>query len=329
METGRSVGRTGDFKEHPHSHGTATEILAVGTATGIRALKVGAVGLLLTAAVQFAVVAIGGSVGLFADALHNLGDILTTIALWIAFAATRRAADRRYTFGYQRFEDLAGLGIVLAILGSGALAVYEGISHHLRGDVPSHLGLGVIAAAVGVVGNEAVAQVKIRAGRRIGSPSLMAEGQHSRVDGLASLAVVLGLGGVAIGWHWADAVVAVGIGSFIVALGIRAGTPIIGRLVDRVDPAVVERVARVAIGVEEVHEVHDIRVRWAGRSLYVLLHISLPGRLTIEEGHAIGEEVRQGIVHALPNVIQVDVHVDPFPRGGPDREATGPPVEDV
>lgn len=314
MGSGRPEHRAGDLHEDPHPHGTAAEMLAAGTATGIRALKIGVVGLLATAAVQFAVVAVGGSVGLFADALHNLGDILTTVALWIAFAATRRAADRSYTFGYQRFEDLAGLGIVFAILGSGVFAIYEGVSHHLQGNVPTHLALGIMAGGVGVVGNEVVAQVKVRAGRRIGSPSLVAEGQHSRVDGLASLAVVLGLTGVAIGWHWADAAVAVVIGSFIVLLGVRTGIPIVGKLVDRVDPAVVERVARIAIAVEEVHEVHDIRARWAGRSLYILLHISLPGDLTIEQGHDIGEEVRRRIVQALPNVIQVDTHIDPFPR---------------
>lgn len=300
--------------EHPHRHHgpvSAVEVLDASSREGIRALQIGAAGLLATAVVQFAVVAVGGSVALLADALHNIGDVLTTIGLWIAFIATRRAANARYTFGYQRLEDLAGLGIVLAIFISGGLAIREAVLQIVRAETPSHLTIGIAAALVGVLGNEAVAQVKIRTGKRIHSSALVAEGQHSRVDALASLAVAIGLTGVALGLHWADPAVGLAIGVLILSIGVTAARPIIARLADRVDPAVIERIARTAASVEEVVGVHAIRARWAGRALYVILHIELPGGMRLEEAHDIGEDVRHRIFGALPQVVQVDVHIDP------------------
>jgi cation diffusion facilitator family transporter len=304
-------GGGGAVNHHHHHHD-------LGSAQGIRALKISAAGLGLTAVVQFAVVAVGGSVALFADALHNLGDVFTTVALWIAFVATRRAANERYTFGYQRFEDLAGLVIVAAIFASAGWALYEGVTHLVRAQVPTHIPAGIAAAAVGVVGNEAVAQVKIRTGRRIGSPALVAEGQHSRVDGLASAAAVIGLGGVALGAGWADPVAGIVLGLVICRVGYTSAKPVLARVLDRIDPALIERIARLAIGVEEVQGVHDIRARYAGRALYVLLHVSLPEDMRLEEAHAAGERVRHEIVHHLPEVVQVDVHLDP----AGDSEAT-------
>jgi cation diffusion facilitator family transporter len=297
---------------HSHDHGAMGDVLAEGSAEGIRSLRISAAGLGATAIIQFVVVAIGGSVALLADALHNLGDVFTTVSLWIAFVATRRAADHRYTFGYQRFEDLAGLVIVGSIFVSAGLAMYESVTHLMHGSVPTHLAVGMAAGAVGVVGNEAVAQVKIRAGRKIDSPALIAEGQHSRVDGLASAGAIVGLAGVAVGAGWADAVAGLLIALVILYIGYDSGKPIVARLVDRVDPELIERIAQKAAEVEEVVEVHAIRARWAGRSLYVLLHIALPEDITLERAHAHGEEVRHAILHALPQVVQVDVHIDPF-----------------
>lgn len=300
---------------HSHDHGSTGSVLAEGSAEGIRALRISAIGLGITAAVEFAVVAIGGSVALLADALHNLGDVFTTFALWIAFVATRRAADHRYTFGYQRFEDLAGLVIILAVFGSAGLAFFEGVRHLVRGTVPTHLVVGMIAGGIGVVGNEIVAQVKIRAGRRIGSPSLIAEGQHSRVDGLASGGAVIGLAGVALGAKWADPVAGLAIAAVILYIGYDSGKPILARLVDRVDPEIIERIAREAAKVDAVCDVHSIRARWAGRALYVLMHISLPEGMSLEDAHEHGEDVRHAVLHALPQVVQVDVHIDPFGKG--------------
>ena len=167
----------------------------------IRAARLATFGLLLTAVIQLAIVALGRSAALFADALHNLGDVSTTVALWIAFLVSRRAATRAYTYGFQRVEDLAGVFIVLVILASAALAGWEPIAKMRSGEAPSHLAISMAAALVGVAGNELVALYKIRVGRQINSAALVADGLHSRIDGLASLAAFIGLVGVALGFN--------------------------------------------------------------------------------------------------------------------------------
>jgi cation diffusion facilitator family transporter len=296
---------------HDHGHASATELLTEGSTAGIRSLQVSALGLVITSAIQFAVAAIGGSAALFADALHNMGDVFTSVALWVALLATRRAADRRYTFGYQRFEDLAGLAVVLAIFASAGIATYEAITHLVRHSVPTHLLVGMMAGAVGFVGNESVAMFKVRVGKRIGSAALVAEGQHSRVDGLASVAVIVGLGGVWLGADWADPVAALGLAAVITWLGIHAGRPIVATLLDRVEPAIVREIEDAVTRVDRVEGVHDVRARWAGRALYVVLNVSLPADIALEEAHRLCEEARHAVMHALPEVVQVDVHADP------------------
>lgn len=300
-----------DHGSHGHDHGARGALLVQGSAEGVGALKISTAGLGLTALIQFVVVAFSGSVALYADALHNLGDVFTTVALWIAFVATRRAADHRYTFGYQRLEDMAGLVIIVAIFVSAGLAMYEGVTHLVRHEAPSHLGVAMAAGMVGFFGNEIVAQVKVRAGRRIGSSSLVAEGQHSRVDGLASLGAVAGVAGVALGAAWADPVAGIAIAATILWIGYTSSKPILAALVDRVDPWVIERIAKEAAAVEQVRSVHSIKARWAGRALYVLLHVSLPEDMSLVEAHHHAEQVRHRVLHAIPQVVQVDVHVDP------------------
>src|SRR5438034_607736 len=225
MVTNDNQGVSGEG--HGHSHASAGDLLREGSEAGIRSLRISALGLLLTSAIQFTVVAIGGSVALMADALHNLGDVLTSIVLWVALIATRRAADKSYTFGYQRFEDLAGLGVVLAIFASAAVAAYVAVTHLVDNTVPTHLALGMAAGGVGFAGNEIVAQIKVRQGKKIGSSALVAEGQHSRIDGLASLAAIAGLGGVLAGWRLADPIAGLVLVAVIVAVGVQAARPIV------------------------------------------------------------------------------------------------------
>ncbi len=184
---------------HGHEHGKVDADL-YGNKIGLRAVQISTLGMLLVSIVQFAIAIIGGSAGLYADALHNAGDVLTTVALWIAFVLSRRAANQRYTYGYYRSEDLAGIFIVLVIIGSAVAGAIESLQKLTSGNVPTQLYLSMAAALVGVVGNEALAQYKISVGRRINSVPLIADGQHSRIDGLTSLAAFIGLVGARLGF---------------------------------------------------------------------------------------------------------------------------------
>jgi len=279
---------------------------------GIRAVTRAAVALALTAAVELAFVAVSGSVALLADGLHNLGDVFTTATLLIAFRVGRRQPDRRYTFGLARAEDVAGGLVVLAIAASAGVALVESLAKLAApGDPLRNPGWALAAALAGMVGNEAVAQYKISVGRRINSVPLEADGRHSRVDGLASLAAAAGIAGAWAGWPTADPLAGLllsGVIAWVLAGTVR---DVLARLMDRVDPEVIDRIEEAAASVDGAGAAHAVRARWVGRTLHVLVHVGVDPELPLWRAHDLGERVRHRIFHAVPGVSEVDVHLDP------------------
>ena len=182
---------------------------------------------------------------LLGDTLHNFADALTAVPLGVAFTLGRRAPTRRFTYGYGRAEDLAGLVVVLLITASSALAAYAAIRRLLHPEPVSYLGFVAAAAVIGFAGNELVARYRIQVGRRIGSAALVADGLHARTDGLTSLAVLLGAGGVALGFRLADPIIGLVITVAILAVLRQAAREVFARLLDAVDPALVDRVEQV------------------------------------------------------------------------------------
>lgn len=305
---------------HGHEHGKVDADL-YGNRVGLRAVQISTAGMFIVAAIQFAIAAIGGSAGLFADALHNLGDVLTTVALWIAFVISSRAANQRYTFGYYRAEDLAGIFIVLVIIGSAVGGAVESILKLTSGNVPSQIYLSMAAALVGVVGNELLAQYKISVGKRINSVPLVADGQHSRIDGLTSLAAFLGLVGVKLGFPQADPIAGLIITVVIVTVVYSTSRSVLQRLLDAVDPHIVPAIVAAAEAVPGVIAVTDVRARWVGHTLHVVMNIEVDANLTLAKAHAIAEEVRHRIFHEIKGVSEVIIHTDPAGTGVDYHEA--------
>ena len=282
------------------------------SARGIWALQVSLVGLLATALLQAAVVALSGSVALLADTLHNFADALTSVPLWIAFRLSRRGRTARFSYGYHRAEDAAGLAILLVILGSAVWAGYEVVSRLAAPVAPSRLPLAMAAAAVGAIGNEVVARVRLRVGREMGSAALVADGQHARIDALTSLAAFAGLGGVGLGFPLADP-----LAGFLITVGIvgilwDVGRDVLARFMHAIDPALLNDIVLISGGVAWVREVYDVRGRWLGHRLYAEATISVGGSLSVVEGHRISEEVRHALLHEIPHCADVTIHVDPF-----------------
>ena len=313
------------------THGIAAVAGPEGTKVGLRAIRISAAVLAVAAIAQMVVVGVGGSAGLFAAALDNLGDVISTVALALAFMAARRAADDRYTFGYQRLEDLAGVVVVMVIWASAGLAAYESIrklSGHHR---PTALGAGFAVAAIGALGNEIVARYKVRVGHEIRSEPLIADGKHARIDALASVAAFVGLLGVKLGWRPADPVAGLLITVAIVAIAWDASGHVLARLLDAVDPDIVSAIEHAARETPGVAGIGRIQARWAGRSLYVSLTVAADGNATLADAHSIAEAVHHHIIHDLPGVAQVDVHVDPWQAHAEDahRATAGhPPAGD-
>lgn len=278
----------------------------------VRAIWVSALVLALTAAFQFVVVAISGSAALFADGLHNIGDVAGTASLWVAFSLSRRAATDEFTYGWRRAEDIAGLVILLAIAVSAGLAGYDSVQALVteRHDV-ANFGWAIVAALVGVAGNEGVAQYKMRVGRAIDSVPLVADGKHARTDGLASLAAGVGIAGAWLGVPLADPVAGLAITAWICGILYTVGRDVLRRMMDAVSPEVVPRVRDVACAVDGVVGVHDIRARHLGRSLHLALHVEVDPTLQVRVAHVVAEDVRHELAHALSGVDRVDVHLDP------------------
>ncbi|MDQ5824398.1 MAG: cation diffusion facilitator family transporter [Chloroflexota bacterium] len=304
---------------HGHSHAEANVDAAMETSVrGIWALKVSLLGLGATALFQVFVVIISGSIALLADTIHNASDALTAVPLWIAFSLGRRPANERYTYGYGRAEDLAGVVVVLMIALSAVVAAYESVQKLMNPSAPSNLIWVAVASIVGFVGNEAVAAFRIRVGNEIGSAALVADGQHARVDGLTSLAVMLGVIGVWLGFPIADPIVGLLITVAILFILKDTAVTMWHRMMDAVDPQLVRSIretAQVVPGVVE-DSVHEVRVRWLGHKLYADLHISVDEDLPTRESHRIGEEVRHALLHAQPKLSVVTVHIDPCEHGG-------------
>jgi len=295
-----------------HRHQTEPAGAPESSARGIWALKVSLAGLLATALLQAAVVALSGSVALLADTLHNFADALTSIPLWIAFRLGRKGRTARFSYGYHRAEDGAGLVILLVILASAVWAGYEVASRFLAPVTPTHIPIAMAAAVVGALGNEAVARVRLRVGRQIGSGALVADGQHARIDALTSLAAFAGLGGVALGFPLADPLAGLLITVGIVGILWDVGRDVLARFMDAIDPDLLADITRMAGRVQGVRNVYDVRGRWLGHRLYAEATISVEGSLTVVEGHRISEEIRHALLHEIPHFADAIIHVDPF-----------------
>ncbi len=320
-------GKLGWLKEaipflHGHSHGeTNVDDALEGSERGLWALKVSLVGLGLTATFQLVIVLISGSIGLLADTIHNASDALTAIPLGIAFILGKRPPTRRYTYGFGRAEDVAGVIIVAMMFLSALVAAYESIQKLAHPQPLHYLGWVMAAAIVGFIGNEGVAVFRIRVGNEIGSAALIADGEHARIDGLTSLAVLVGALGVWAGFSLADPLVGLLITLTILFIVKDTALTMWRRLMDAVDPEVVDEIERVAAKVPGVQAVHGVRVRWLGHKLQAELHATVDEELPTRESHRILEEVRHALFHAQPRLAVINVHADPCDHGSADPHA--------
>ncbi len=310
-----------------HTHGGVDPSI-VSTDRGLWALKWSFVGLLITAAIQVVVVVLSGSVGLLADTIHNVADASTAIPLGLAFLLAGRAQSRRFTYGLGRVEDLAGLVIILTILGSALVAAFESIARLLHPQPVALLWAVMVASVVGFVGNEAVAVFRIRVGTQIGSAALVADGYHARVDGWTSLAVFVGALGVWAGHRLADPIVGLVITAAILVIVWQSARAVLVRMLDGVEPETVDAATQVAAHTPGIEEVTDVRARWIGHRLHVDVSVTVPGDWSVAQGHDAASEVRHRLLHRLPNLGRVVVHIDPHGRGGEPHHRIGSHTHD-
>jgi cation diffusion facilitator family transporter len=304
-----------DQGAHGHIHGIVDPSI-IATERGIWAIKWSFLGLLATALFQVVIVILSGSVALFADTIHNFGDAATAIPLWIAFKLAQRKPSATFTYGYGRVEDLAGVAIVLTILLSALVAGYESVNRFFHPQPVTYLWAVVTASVIGFLGNEAVAIFRIRVGKEIGSAALVADGYHARVDGLTSLAVLFGAVGVWLGFPLADPIVGLLITVAIFRIVWQSGKSIFTRLLDGVDPEVIDDIKHAVSHTPGVQDISEVRVRWLGHRLHAELNIAVAPDITVEKGHAIAKDVRHQLLHHLRYLSNATIHVDPLNASG-------------
>ncbi len=302
---------------HSHAPHEKVDAALATNDRGIRALKISLLGLGATALAQVAVVAVSGSTALLADTIHNFADAATSLPLWVAFALQKRGRSRRFPYGHGRTEDLAGVVIVGVIFLSACLAGYESIKKLVDPHPVSHLWWVVAAALIGFAGNEAVAVFRIRTGQQIGSAALIADGQHSRVDGFTSLAVLVGAIGVALGVPILDPLIGLAITIAILFIVRDAATAVFRRLLDGIEPEILAQVEQAPAEVAGVIDVHEARARWLGHQVHADLHITVDSALSVAESHTIVELVRAALEARIPALGGATIHVCPAPLSTP------------
>ncbi len=331
--TGRPTRTTHDHDhDHPHEHEHATGIKGIvlgifaphshdaadsldtaleSSQRGIRAVKISFVALFVTSILQLVVILLSGSIALVADTIHNFSDALTAIPLFIAFRLARRAPTRRYTYGFGRAEDLAGLFVILMITLSAIIAAVEAIRRLISPHDVTNLGWVVAAGIVGFIGNELVALYRIREGNAIGSAALVADGYHARTDGFTSLAVVAGALGVWAGFARADAIAGLVISVAILAVLRVAVVEVFRRLMNGVDPKLVDKIEHASSHAPGVTSVRDVRVRWEGHRLRAELSVGVSPNLTVAEAHDVAHGVERELLEHIAHLDGATVSVEP------------------
>lgn len=314
MPDGKKSGDN-ESKEFGHAHGVIDPTI-ISTQKGIWAVKWSFIALLPAAIFQLVIVLFSGSIALFADSIHNFGDVATAFPLWIAFILALRNPSKTFTYGYGRFEDLAGAVIVIIILFSAIFAGYESINRFFNPQILQNLWAVAIASIIGFLGNEIVAIFRIKVGKEIASASLIADGYHARADGFTSLTVLFGVIGVWLGFPLADPVIGILITIFLFRIVWQSGRSVFTRLLDGVDPEIIDNIRLALTHVPGVQDVTEVRVRWLGHRLQAEINLAVDPKLSVEEGHEIAKRAQNHLLYHLKYLSYATIHIDPADASG-------------
>lgn len=301
-----------DTGNHEHSHGSIDPSI-VSTNKGIWAVKWSFIILMITFLIQAIIVMYTGSVALLADTIHNLGDAVTAIPLGIAFLFALRKPSSRFTYGFGRVEDLAGVTIVLIILFSAIVAGYQAVDRIIHPLPIQNIWAVIVASIIGFIGNEGVALFRIRIGKEIGSAALVADGYHARIDGFTSLAVLAGAIGVILGFPLADPVIGILITLTILKIVWDSIKKVFIRLLDGVESEYLDEIQHALSHVAGIQEITKIKARWSGHQLLTEVYIRIDSSISLPEAHSIVEEVEHEIMDHIKYVSNVIVDIEPQP----------------
>ncbi len=256
---------------------------------------------------------LANSQALIADGIHSLSDLATDFMVLVAAKHGCRDADETHPYGHGRFETVAtvALGVALIVVAGGI--VWDATTRLFKPEELLQPGIwALVIAAVSVVSKEWIYHYTMHVARKLKSNMLKANAWHSRTDAISSIVVVIGVGGTMAGLEYLDAVAAVLVGAMVAKIGWDLARQSLHELVDTaLDPERVEIIRREILSVGGVKELHMLRTRMMGGDALVDVHVLVDPKLSVSEGHYIGEKVRQRLIGEVEEVNDVMVHVDP------------------
>lgn len=266
----------------------------------------------------------GTSKALIADGLESLTDIFTSLALIVGSRYWSAPPDADHPYGHRRIETLFSMGVGLVIAVVGFSIAWNAISS-LHAGTHQHPGLLALGGALlSVIGKELLFRWSVREGHKIQSMAVVANAWHHRSDAISSLPVVVAVAGAQIfpGWNFLDALGALLAAAFILKASYDIIAPALRQMADTgADKNIVQNIRDLALSVEGVRSVHDLRTRYVGSCLAVDLHIVVNPHITVQEGHQIGDAVGDLLKSRGPDVLEVLVHLDPQDDSQPHSRA--------
>lgn len=256
---------------------------------------------------------LGQSAALIADGIHSLSDLLSDLLVIIAVKLGSREADHDHPYGHRRFETIATVILGVSLIGIGGAIVWsvmERMADTDRLPVPNVLSLAV--ATLSILINEWLYHYTKRIAKITRSKLLLANAWHQRSDAISSLVVLIGIGAVMLGYPMADGVAAVVVALMVAKIGLNLVFESIKELVDTsLPPALVEEIRTAIHEIDGVEGIHLLRTRQMGEDALIDAHIVVDPRITVSEGHMIGDIVRDDLIKRFDDVMDVLVHVDP------------------
>jgi cation diffusion facilitator family transporter len=264
----------------------------------------------------------GRSQALVADAIHSLTDLTTDIAVIAGSHYWSRPPDDDHPYGHKRLETLVTVFIGVVLVAAGIGIGWKAISTLQQKHASPPGWIAVVAAFISIICKEIIYRWTAITGKRVKSPALAANAWHHRTDALSSLPVLVAVAGAKTfpSWSFLDHLGAAVVSIFILHASIKIIWPAVSELIDAGVPTEIRKKIRaMALKNEDVLQVHDIRTRYISSSIQVDLHIVVDGSITVRDGHVIADDVREGIIEEIPEVLDVIVHVDPPENAVPER----------
>lgn len=253
------------------------------------------------------------SAALVADGIHSLADLVSDALVLVAIKLGAKEADHEHPYGHRRFETMVTTVLALSLIVVAAYIAWDGIGHLLHPEtmsIPDVKTMGV--ALISILANEWSYQYTKRIADQTRSKLLLANAWHHRSDSMSSVVVLFAIGAVLLGYPIADVIAAIIVALMIAQMGLKLFLECIRELVDTSLPAdFIAEIREEILNTAGVCGIHLLRTRQMGEDAYIDAHIIVNSRISVSEGHAIGDRVRDNLITRFDDVVDVLVHIDP------------------